>query len=56
MMGVFERWFWRTLIALMIAWAVWGWVTRPPLRPTVHTRGGVEVKGNEIPKPTRDRD
>lgn len=44
-MGVFERWFWRTLYALAIAWAVWVWCVHRPFkpRPTVHTRDGVEV-------------
>jgi len=44
-MGAFERWFWRTLIALSIAWAVWYWCAHRPLtpRPTVHMRDGAVV-------------
>ena len=53
-MGVFERWFWRTLIVLGIAWAAWVWAVHRPFtpRPTVHIRDGVEVKGNEVPERT----
>jgi len=52
-MGAFERWFWRALYVLLIAWVVWYWCAHRPLkpRPTVHTRDGVEVKGNERPGP-----
>lgn len=44
-MGVGERWFWRALIALSVAWVAWVWIVHRPLtpRPTVHTRDGVVV-------------
>jgi hypothetical protein len=40
-MGVGEPWFWRALIVLSIAWAVWVWCAHRPLkpRPTIHVPG-----------------
>jgi len=50
-MSTAERRIWFVVFAVALAFAVWKWAARPPLRPLDHTPGGAVERIEFAPAP-----